>query len=403
MATKRQRSTGSWEFIVKNKAMLGKPLYLSFDSEADGDRYCAQLESLLARGVLPADLARTRELGHAKVNSQKFLSHLIKEYLDDASMSSSDRLNLNIQRERVGGTRLGQIDYKWCQQYIAEMKMVRNLTPNTIKHHVGALRRCFDWAMLKGHPELVVNPLRMMPRGFANYSDKETRDLEAAGMQARHNDERDRRLQPGEEDEIRRILGGGVPNEANFPLTLNHQAALECIFELAVESAMRMSEMHTLEVVQVKLKDRTIFLDHTKNGDNRQVPLTTPAVKALKTYIAHVDKGTRGMEEFKFTKGLLFPWWSGERETVGKRKGKPTEESMRKATARLSQTFARIFEGAGCGDLHFHDLRHEATSRLFERTRLTDVQISRITGHKDPRMLRRYANLRASDLAGELW
>ena len=72
-------------------------------------------------------------------------------------------------------------------------------------------------------------------------------------------------------------------------------------------------------------------------------------------------------------------------------------------TALLSRQFARVFEAAECGDLRFHDLRHEATSRFFERTKLSDVQISRITGHKEPRVLRRYANLRGSDLAAQLW
>ncbi len=46
---------------------------------------------------------------------------------------------------------------------------------------------------------------------------------------------------------------------------------------------------------------------------------------------------------------------------------------------------------------------HEATSRFFERTKLSDLQIAKITGHKDPRMLSRYANLRGSDLANQLW
>jgi integrase len=57
----------------------------------------------------------------------------------------------------------------------------------------------------------------------------------------------------------------------------------------------------------------------------------------------------------------------------------------------------------GCDDLRFHDLRHEAVCRLYERTRLGDVQIARITGHKDLRMLKRYSNLRGSDLAEMLW
>jgi integrase len=58
---------------------------------------------------------------------------------------------------------------------------------------------------------------------------------------------------------------------------------------------------------------------------------------------------------------------------------------------------------AGAADLRFHDLRHEATCRLYEKTKLSDVQIARITGHKDIRMLRRYASLRGSDLAAHLW
>ncbi|MGS0893435.1 hypothetical protein ACVBGC_12960 [Burkholderia stagnalis] len=48
-------------------------------------------------------------------------------------------------------------------------------------------------------------------------------------------------------------------------------------------------------------------------------------------------------------------------------------------------------------------MRHEATSRLYERTTLSDIQIAKITGHTDPKVLMRYANLRGSDLAARLW
>ena len=58
---------------------------------------------------------------------------------------------------------------------------------------------------------------------------------------------------------------------------------------------------------------------------------------------------------------------------------------------------------AKCDDLHFHDLRHEATSRLFERTTMSDLKIAKITGHKDMKSLQRYSNLRASTLADEMW
>lgn len=54
----------------------------------------------------------------------------------------------------------------------------------------------------------------------------------------------------------------------------------------------------------------------------------------------------------------------------------------------------RTLRRAGIEDLGFHDLHHEATTRLFERD-LNIVEAASITGHKDPRMLRRYTHLKA--------
>ena len=51
--------------------------------------------------------------------------------------------------------------------------------------------------------------------------------------------------------------------------------------------------------------------------------------------------------------------------------------------------------------IHFHDLRHEATSRFVEKG-LSDTKVRTITGHKSPQMLARYAHLRAEDLVAEL-
>ena len=148
----------------------------------------------------------------------------------------------------------------------------------------------------------------------------------------------------------------------------------------AIETAMRLREMYTLSYSQVSTKDRTIYLDKTKNGDKRQVPLSSVALVALENY---------GLRK----KGHLFPWWDGDANS----------EVLKKTTGRLSRQFARIFDAAGCQDMRFHDLRHEATSRLYERTDLSDLEIAKITGHKDPKMLMRYANLRGSNLAGRLW
>jgi integrase len=68
----------------------------------------------------------------------------------------------------------------------------------------------------------------------------------------------------------------------------------------------------------------------------------------------------------------------------------------------VTHAFGKACQRAGIANLHFHDLRHEATSRLFERTDLRGIEIASITGHKTMEMLKRYAHLRASQLAARL-
>jgi len=67
----------------------------------------------------------------------------------------------------------------------------------------------------------------------------------------------------------------------------------------------------------------------------------------------------------------------------------------------LKSAWRRACERAGVIDLRFHDLRHEATSRFFEKG-LNVMEVAAITGHKDLRMLQRYTHLRAEDLALKL-
>jgi integrase len=80
-----------------------------------------------------------------------------------------------------------------------------------------------------------------------------------------------------------------------------------------------------------------------------------------------------------------------------------SERDLATLSDYLTKLYKSIFEVAGCKGLRFHDLRHEATSCLFERTTLGEAQIMKITGHKTHRMMMRYANLRGSDLAARLW
>ena len=102
-------------------------------------------------------------------------------------------------------------------------------------------------------------------------------------------------------------------------------------------------------------------------------------------------KNTRLTTRYTQKDDLIFPFWDGRKE------------SLRRTTLKLSRKWSTIAKLAGCDDLHWHDLRHEAVCRLYEKTKMTDLQIAKISGHKDLRMLKRYSNLRGSDLAEMMW
>ncbi|WGS50826.1 site-specific integrase [Paraburkholderia sp. D15] len=63
-----------------------------------------------------------------------------------------------------------------------------------------------------------------------------------------------------------------------------------------------------------------------------------------------------------------------------------------------SKYFKQACDAKGIVDLHFHDLRHEATSALFEAG-WQIPEVAAVTGHKDWRNLKRYTNLDPAQVA----
>lgn len=373
MAMKRRRGD-AWHYTIKRSGLLPKPLYLSFVDEAEGDEYVRRIEALLDRGVVPEEFGKKREVVASLRDS-------VRRYLNAQHTAPDDAGLLRIVLQRLPiDLPLSRITFTWTTGWVTAMKREQNLAPSTIRKHVGALARCIDW--LAGHGDVPFNPMRSLPKGYATYTPSDVAAVAQVEGRAKADTERDRRLEPGEEPKIRRILAGEKPEGRQRALELNQAASINLLFEMALESAMRLGEMFTLEIGQIDLKQRTIFLDKTKNGSKRQIPITS-VLKAL------LKVATKGLP----ANALLFPWWDGDRD----------RRHVKKASTLLSRQFARVFSAAGCVDLHFHDLRHEATSRFFERTKLSDLEIMKITGHSSLKQLARYANLRGSNLAARLW
>ena len=63
----------------------------------------------------------------------------------------------------------------------------------------------------------------------------------------------------------------------------------------------------------------------------------------------------------------------------------------------LRLAWDRLKKKGNIKDLHFHDLRHEAISRFFEKG-LSVAEVSLISGHRDVRQLFRYTHLKAEDI-----
>ncbi|MFM0660104.1 site-specific integrase [Paraburkholderia sediminicola] len=386
MSTKRMRPSGTWEYTIRRKNVLPKPLSLTFETEEEGDAYVRRVEQLLDAGILPEDLVAQR-------GSVVTIDDAIRSYLGKVSLPPSDVSLLNTLLDRWKGHALTSVDYAWTEQWVATMKRRDVMAPSTIRHYVGALARCFDWIVKSGNASLPINPLRILPKRYATYTDEDAGAVRAQDKAPKRDIERDQRLYGDPERNVRAILDRVKPEQRQRAFELQYRPALVFLFELAIESAMRLREMYTLSPRQVDVDQRTVFLDKTKNGSKRQVPLTTVAIGAFKAYVEAVKAGDAEMDGFTFEGDRLFPWWGGELET----------KALAKVSVRLSAQFGRIFDAASCGEVTFHDLRHEATSRLYEKTSLSDVEIAKITGHSSTKLLMRYANLRGSNLASRLW
>lgn len=203
---------------------------------------------------------------------------------------------------------------------------------------------------------------------------------------------RERRLSSEEERYLLAALTGGERRvDGTFSKGPRNPWLLPLV-ELALETAMRRGELLSLQWENVDLQRRTAHLPDTKNGNARTVPLSTRATNILKALPSYIADGTG-----ERAVGPVFATTA-----MALRKG------FTRAIERAQQQYAVDCEEAEkkplpgfLSDLHFHDTRHEAASRLADK--LSNVlELSAVTGHRDLRMLKRYYHPRAEDLAKKL-
>jgi integrase len=132
---------------------------------------------------------------------------------------------------------------------------------------------------------------------------------------------------------------------------------------------MRLSEMIHLEWSDIDLSQSTATLHTTKNGEVRHVPLSRKAKELLNKLPRHIE-----------SQKIFWRWLTA---------------------SGFEASWQRVVKKSNLVDFRFHDLRHEATSRLFEKG-LSMMEVSLVTGHKTLQMLKRYTHLDAQDIAQKL-
>ncbi len=311
------------------------PLSRVFEKRADAQAWAAQVESEAARGAIldRREQERTtirkglerygREITPAKrsaVGEARLINALSRTWLADYTFASLRAADVA----------------RWRDERLAQVSSGTALRGLALLGHLFKIARC-EWGM-----EGLINPVESVRKPKPGKG-------------------RSRRLADGEEAELlARARQYGEP--------------LPSVIVLALETAMRRSEIANLNWDNVDLKRRLIHLTMTKNGEARDVPLSTQAIKILMALPRRIDGQVFGINADAIT------------QAFGRITGNaPSKQSKgRREIARLT-------------DLRFHDLRHEATSRLFEKG-LNPIQVAAITGHKTLAMLKRYTHLRAEDL-----
>lgn len=170
---------------------------------------------------------------------------------------------------------------------------------------------------------------------------------------------RERRVTPAE---LLLLQGeGGVPREGYGAV----KDYAPIVFELGMETALRLGEMGALRWAGVNLEEGWVHVADSKNSDERYVPLTPRAHEIL-------AKLPRRGE-------LVFPV----------------------NVASLGSTYRKLRKKLGGLDgLRIHDTRHEATSRLAQK--LNPLELAKVTGHRDTRSVMIYYNPTPAELVKKL-
>lgn len=349
MASFRKRGELQWQARIARKGF--PPQVKTFMTRADAEAWARQVESEIDRGVF---VSRTEA-------ENTSLKDCLERYKSEVSAhkkgASQEAYILQTLLETPLATRM-MATIRSADIAALRDEWLKTLKPATVLRRLAILSHVFSISRKEWGMESLANPVEAIRKP----QPKNARTRRVA--------------------EKRLPTNGSLADELDLIKAVSDSAYLPAIIDLAVETAMRREEIARLRWEHIDLKNRIAHLPDTKNGSARDVPLSLKATDILK-----------------------------QLQRTGERPFEVRADAITRAFIR-ARNRARIEYASSCLknnqqpddrfliDLRFHDLRHEATSRLANIFPLHEL--TRITGHKDPRMLMRYYHPKAAELAEKL-
>ena len=283
------------------------------------------------------------ERGEFKPRLDMTVGQLIKRYQTDVIPKQKAHQSALVRcrrlRRELGKINLSDLSPAHLASYRDER--LKTIKPSTLKRELSILSSAINTAIIDWGIPIPTNPVSMtrIPK---------------------HHGSRDRRLKDGEEE---KLLGIAKPV---------YQRAII----IAVETAVRRGELLNIRKSHINFANQTLHIPQTKTDTPRTIPLSTRAIKALRDQIKSIsDANVVQMERDSKLFSMSSPMFRHE---------------IHRYRVKLDME-----------DWRFHDLRHEATSRLFEKG-LNTMEVASITGHEDLRMLKRYTHIKPESLVARL-
>jgi integrase len=344
VATFTRLKSGSWRAQVRRKRRYVNETFLR---RKDAEEWALDVERRIDRGEPPMAQSSRR----AKTFGDLIRLHRADLQEVGKRIGRSKTASLALLERRLGRFQLPELDRERLIRFGKE-RAAEGAGPVTLKIDLGYIKTILSHSAAVHGIVLSLESINLARIALARLS------LVGKG------NERDRRPK---QDELDRLI-------AAFEANPRQQIPLGRIIRFAVATAMRQDEICRIEWSDLDAANKMLFIrdrkdPRRKTGNHQRIPLLDVSGYDACAIIEE-QRVYSGM-----CSGRIFPY-----------NGRSVGTAFRRQCRDLS-----------IEDLHFHDLRHEATSRLFEAG-FSIEQVALITGHKDWKMLRRYTHLKPEGL-----